>query len=199
LLRPCRLRPIAYLVGWVNRHPGALAVAAIVTMLSATAALAAVPDANGFIHSCYKTNGGALRIIDPETTKSCDDGESLLGWRQVDAPPPVTILWANILNKFGTPELIYGKGVVNVAPDGKGQVRVTFNRDVRHCSHQATSWLHIDEGASATWTDAPIMAVERGINTNSIPAEAVRVHAYTGSTGQLDSTGNYDFSLTVFC
>jgi hypothetical protein len=52
---------------------GALAVGGI--------ALADIPD-SGVIHGCYKTTGGALRVIDSSQGSNCNPGESPIGWNQ---------------------------------------------------------------------------------------------------------------------
>ena len=44
-------------------------------------AWAAIPDANGVIHACYKQSNGALRVIDAPA-ESCDASESPLSWSQ---------------------------------------------------------------------------------------------------------------------
>ena len=105
------------------------------------------------------------------------------------------ILWANVVNSFGTPTLIRGKGATAVASGGSGQVRVSFNRDVRQCSYQATGWLNDD---NSTYVTAPIIVVERGSGTG-IPGNAVDVQHYNGGSGALDTGGNVEFTVAVFC
>jgi hypothetical protein len=43
---------------------------------------AAIPDSHGVIHGCYKTSGGALRVIDTATSAKCLASETALNWNQ---------------------------------------------------------------------------------------------------------------------
>jgi hypothetical protein len=52
-----------------------------VTFGIASAVQASIPDANGVIHGCYKTNTGSLRVID-NTGSSCAASETPLTWSQ---------------------------------------------------------------------------------------------------------------------
>jgi hypothetical protein len=45
-------------------------------------ALAAIPDASGVIHGCYKPSDGKLRVIDTEAGKTCASEETALVWNQ---------------------------------------------------------------------------------------------------------------------
>ncbi len=47
----------------------------------ACAVQASIPDANGVIHGCYKTNTGSLRVID-NAGSSCAASETPLNWSQ---------------------------------------------------------------------------------------------------------------------
>jgi hypothetical protein len=51
-----------------------------------SAVQAAIPDSQGMIHGCYKTDNGKLRVIDPSSPKkdlgSCKNDESGLNWDQ---------------------------------------------------------------------------------------------------------------------
>jgi len=49
----------------------------------ATVVQAAIPDAKGVIHSCYKNTGGSLRLIDPSTGATCNTSESPILWNQI--------------------------------------------------------------------------------------------------------------------
>lgn len=44
-------------------------------------AYAAIPDSQGVIHGCYRTNTGSLRIIDSDTD-TCNGNETSLNWNQ---------------------------------------------------------------------------------------------------------------------
>jgi hypothetical protein len=59
---------------------GAL-VGALVMAALGSIAWAAIPDAGGMIHACYKQSNGALRVID-SPAESCDATESPLSWSQ---------------------------------------------------------------------------------------------------------------------
>ena len=107
-----------------------------------------------------------------------------------------TALWANVVNSSGTPTLVRGSGATGVAAAGTAQVRVSFNRDIRECSYQATGWLNTETGVT-TYANPPIVVVERGPSA-SVASNAVNVQTYTGTTGALDS-GNYEFTVAVFC
>jgi hypothetical protein len=50
--------------------------------LVAGLALASIPDSNGIIHGCYKTSGGALRVINTDRGQTCGTGERALKWNQ---------------------------------------------------------------------------------------------------------------------
>lgn len=62
-----------------------LAVAVLVSGF----ALGSVPDADGSIHGCYRTNSGRLRVIDSDEGQRCRTHETALEWNQ-DGPtgPP---------------------------------------------------------------------------------------------------------------
>jgi hypothetical protein len=57
------------------------AAVAAVTFGIASAVQASIPDANGLIHGCYKTNNGSLRVID-SASSSCAASETPLNWSQ---------------------------------------------------------------------------------------------------------------------
>ena len=52
---------------------------------AASIGLAAIPDGNGVIHSCYIKSGGALRVIDATNT-TCKENETSLNWNQQGQP-----------------------------------------------------------------------------------------------------------------
>jgi hypothetical protein len=57
---------------------------AVVLGLAAAAgiAYASIPDSSGVIHGCYKTVGGALRVIDTQAGEKCLSAETPLNWNQ---------------------------------------------------------------------------------------------------------------------
>ena len=73
-----------------NRPWRVLTVGLVAVAISAglaTFAYAAIPDQSGVIHSCYKSNGGDLRVID-SATSSCKGSETALDWNEQGAPGP---------------------------------------------------------------------------------------------------------------
>jgi len=60
--------------------------AAALLALAAGVAYATIPDGQGVIHACYKTNKGDLRVID---TGGCAVGELPLSWNQIGPQGPV--------------------------------------------------------------------------------------------------------------
>src|SRR5882672_5639517 len=86
---------------------GILAVA--VLAIAAGVAYATVPDSNGVINACYKTQNGQLRVID---SGSCHPSETSLSWSQTGpAGPPgpagddSTKTVAGAVNPDGTSQL----------------------------------------------------------------------------------------------
>jgi hypothetical protein len=62
-----------------RRIAGVVAVVLIVALLGGIA-YAAIPDANGVIHGCYKDVSGNLRVVDSAT--SCLPSETAISWNQ---------------------------------------------------------------------------------------------------------------------
>jgi hypothetical protein len=58
---------------------------AVLLALAAGIAYAAIPDGQGVIHACYKTNKGDVRVID---SGPCAAGEAALAWNQTGPPGP---------------------------------------------------------------------------------------------------------------
>jgi hypothetical protein len=57
-------------------------------MLLAVASQAGIPDADGVIHACYKTQNGTLRVID-DAVETCDArNETPLNWNQTGPQGP---------------------------------------------------------------------------------------------------------------
>ena len=50
-------------------------------------AYAAIPDASGVIHGCYKNQNGQLRVIDPAASH-CRHSETAISWNQTGPPGP---------------------------------------------------------------------------------------------------------------
>jgi hypothetical protein len=65
--------------GWI-----VLAVVAAISTFAAVAQ-AAIPDGNGTIRACYKTNSGDLRVVDSE---NCKNNETALTWNQTGVAGP---------------------------------------------------------------------------------------------------------------
>jgi hypothetical protein len=65
------------------RRRSVVAVLAVSAVAAGGAiAWAAIPDASGVIHACFKKSGGALRVIDSGVA-ACKPDESHLDWNQV--------------------------------------------------------------------------------------------------------------------
>lgn len=61
----------------------------LTAVLGITAAVqAAIPDAGGVIHGCYKTNQGTLRVIDTDAGQACANSEAALNWNQTGPAGP---------------------------------------------------------------------------------------------------------------
>src|SRR5262245_45779115 len=57
-------------------------IAIAVGLAAGGIAYASIPDSTGAIRACYKTIGGALRVIDPSAGGSCSPSEMALSWNQ---------------------------------------------------------------------------------------------------------------------
>jgi len=57
-------------------------IAALAIVVAAGVAWATIPDGSGVIHSCFKKQGGALRLIDPGAGGNCGSSENTLSWTQ---------------------------------------------------------------------------------------------------------------------
>ena len=57
----------------------ALVIAGAVIGAASVRVLAAIPDSSGDVHTCYKTNGGNLRVID-SSSQQCTNNEAALDW-----------------------------------------------------------------------------------------------------------------------
>lgn len=68
-------------VRFVRHRPWALTLALLVAVPFATTVVeAAIPEADGDIHACYKVYNGEVRIIDTDVTTICGPGEEKLSW-----------------------------------------------------------------------------------------------------------------------
>src|SRR6266516_1040425 len=162
-------------------------------ILAATGfAVAAIPDSKGVIHSCYKTQGGSLRVVGG--TK-CKSGEKSLSWNQKGkqgkagpAGTPATKLWAVVDGDTGN--IVRSRGTTGsskpVSP--AGSYIITFNRNVSTCSAQATI--------------GPATVADGALN-NDIDATVAYV---TGQPNQINvrttfngSSTDEPFHLAVFC
>lgn len=64
-------------------RPGVAVVLGLAALLAAGGiAYATIPDSNGVIHACYKTTGGALRVIDSGAGGACNASETPVSWSQ---------------------------------------------------------------------------------------------------------------------
>jgi hypothetical protein len=70
-----------------NRSLGTILGLCLALMLG-TIALAAIPGANGVITGCYRPETGRLRVIDAQTSKKCERGESQITWNQTGPAGP---------------------------------------------------------------------------------------------------------------
>jgi hypothetical protein len=90
------------------RKPLIFMVAAVVLLIGGVA-LASIPDANGVIHGCRKTSGGALRVIDTDAGQTCMANETAINWTA--GPASGTLHGAHIVTD-----------VQSVPADGQQQV-----------------------------------------------------------------------------
>lgn len=82
------------LLSFAKRNVKLIAALGIgVVIGSAGLAFAAVPDAAGVIHACYRSSGGlangTLRVIDSENGDTCNTGETAISWNQTGPQGPV--------------------------------------------------------------------------------------------------------------
>jgi hypothetical protein len=66
-------------------RPMLVALAVVGALVAGGIAYAAIPDAGGVIHGCYKKsspNQGTLRIIDTEKAQTCSNAETAVTWSQ---------------------------------------------------------------------------------------------------------------------
>jgi hypothetical protein len=92
----------------LRRTATALATTAAATAVAAGAAWAAIPGPNAEVKGCYKTSGGALRVID--SAASCASGETLLPWTQRYEPGNGLRLSGNVF-RLGAPMVLTGAQV----------------------------------------------------------------------------------------
>jgi hypothetical protein len=72
-------------------RPTLVALAIVGALLAGGIAYAAIPDAGGIIHACYKKsslNQGSLRVIDTEKAQTCSNSETQLNWSQTGPQGP---------------------------------------------------------------------------------------------------------------
>jgi hypothetical protein len=67
------------------KKPMVVAVVAGLLALAGGVAYATIPDGQGVIHACYKTQNGQLRVID---AGGCKPSETALSWSQVGQQGP---------------------------------------------------------------------------------------------------------------
>lgn len=75
--------------GWAKRQGKLLAgITAGLIVGGSAVAFAAIPDAGGVIHACYRTSNGSLRVIDDATT-TCASNETAITWNQTGPQGPI--------------------------------------------------------------------------------------------------------------
>lgn len=74
-------------LGHLGQGVTILAMAAVAIL--GVIAYAAIPDASGIIHGCYKQNSGGLRVIDIDVEECSPDSETSLQWNQTGPQGPV--------------------------------------------------------------------------------------------------------------
>jgi hypothetical protein len=62
-----------------------ITIAAAALALAGGVAYAIIPDSQGVIHACYKTENGQLRVVDGD---GCTPSETPLSWNQTGPPGP---------------------------------------------------------------------------------------------------------------
>ncbi len=97
-------------VGFIS----AVFLAAVVGGLTTNLAQADVPDANGLITACYRTNGGDLNIIDTENSETCSNKETQLSWYQD----------SGVISGVGTSPLNGASSQLILTVPGFGEVKV---------------------------------------------------------------------------
>jgi hypothetical protein len=103
--------------------------AAVVGALAATIfaggiAWAAIPDATGVIHGCYKSNNGNLRLV--ESALDCNAMEHSIDWSQQGPPGPAgTALAYAHVNANGTIDSASANIIIQRVFDGAYCVGVT--------------------------------------------------------------------------
>jgi hypothetical protein len=65
-----------------------IAIGLIVGGVGTAIVSAAIPDASGVIHACYRANTGAIKIIDT-ATQTCAANETALSWNQAGPQGPI--------------------------------------------------------------------------------------------------------------
>src|SRR5512132_1576641 len=185
----------------------ALAVIAVAVVAIAGGVTYAVAEigSGGVINGCYKSQNGQLRLIDP-ASDNCLPSETAISWGQTgtQGPPgppgpkgdkgdpgqPATQLWA-VINSDGTIARQSGAvtGAGSFFSPANGQYFVSFNRDVRQCSYQATIGASLN--STSFWASVP----PGQVTVSFYPTGAVVVETY-------DAAGSFTaraFHLAVFC
>jgi hypothetical protein len=186
----------------------ALAITAVAVVAIAGGVTYAVADigSGGVINGCYKSQNGQLRLIDP-AADNCLPSETAISWGQTgtQGPPgpkgdkgdkgdpgqPATQLWA-VIRSDGTiarqSGAVTGAGTFSGGPPN-GQYSMTFNRDIRQCSYQATIGASSNTGG---WSTVPPGQVTVSFRP-SVGSVVVETYNAAGSFTPRD------FHLAVFC
>jgi hypothetical protein len=191
----------------------AITAVAVVAIAGGVTYAVAEIGGGGVINGCYKSQNGQLRLIDP-ATDSGNPSETSISWGQTgtQGPPgppgpkgdkgdkgdpgqPATQLWA-VIRSDGTiarqSGAVTGTGSFVLPPNG--QYFVSFNRDVRQCSYQATIGASLN--STTSWSTVPPGHVTVSFMPLGGGQGTVVVETY-------DAAGTThtarDFHLAVFC
>lgn len=100
----------------MSRLPGVRArsvafVAVVLALVVGGIAYAAIPDSGGVLHACYKTSGGAVRLVN--SASDCTKSETATQWNQT-GPTSFTTTVAQAGDEFGEFHNILGYDPANV-------------------------------------------------------------------------------------
>jgi hypothetical protein len=142
-----------------------VALAIVGALVAGGIAYAAIPDAGGVIHGCYKKsspNQGTLRVIDTEKAQTCSNAESAINWSQTGPQGPQGI--QGIQGPQG-PQGPSGSSHAYSTFNGVGQTLIAPN------SHTITQ-LTLPAGDYVVWATGSV--VRRGIIDTSGSANDVK-------------------------
>ncbi len=149
-----------------------------IAVLAGTAAAgvaASIPDASGVIHSCYRKNGGNLRVVDPSTGR-CLPSEIALSWNQTGPTGP--------RGSTGSPGPTGPKGTTGPQGPGVKTIAGLVNADGSIEEGSGFTVIHTGTGSylvdfpSGTWTGGcvyPVLTVQ--------PVSGIQVTTRTAQQG----------------